>query len=143
MGVGQREPQKQQSVGPVLPGSGPGFVTPTDGEFCSQQRWATKERACVIWSPWPRRHFLLVLCSGWAAHLCLEVFAHPQLGGDWQRGRKPRTESLSWQSALSHQANGYAFPSPGLHQHPVHVASTQLFLGCPKTPPVPLSSVII
>lgn len=33
MGLGQMEPQKQQSVGPISPGSGLGFVTLTDGEL--------------------------------------------------------------------------------------------------------------
>lgn len=36
--------------------------------------------ASMIRSPWPRRHFLLVSCSGRAARLRLGVFAHLHVG---------------------------------------------------------------
>lgn len=47
MGVRQTGPQKQRAVGAVLPGSGLGFVTPTDGELFAVNKGGHRRRESV------------------------------------------------------------------------------------------------
>lgn len=87
------EPQQQQPRGPTWPGSGPGFVTPADGELfaVNKSRHQRREAVCLRYKargPEDISPFRL---------LTSDLVSLPALllGGDSHGGRKLRTASLA------------------------------------------------